>query len=692
MTDRHLASLARAAGIMVRWRDAFGNQRTVSPETQRALLASLGLPVATTNQIREARAALAQDAQRSGLAPLITAEVGKPIVLPAGAAGSRHYRLECEDGSRIDGILPDDTAGAIPPVEICGYHRLSLGDTTATLAVAPARSFSVRDALGHERAWGLAAQLYSLRQARDGGIGDYGALAALVRAISPAADAVVVSPVHALFANDVTRFSPYAPSNRLFLNILHIDIDALCAQCGVAIDDAAENALRDGDQAPIIDWPAIAARRLALLRKAFEAMCLSGLLAADTPIGRDFLAFRQERGRPLERHAAFEAIQADMLRADPTRWFWRTWPAGLDDPDSPDVSAFIRNAAHDVAFHAFLQWRADNDLAAAQTAAKDAGMGLGLIADLAIGTDPSGSYAWGHQADTLPDLSVGAPPDLFNPLGQDWGLATFSPHALRNQGFAPFVNLLRAVMRHAGGVRIDHVLGLKRLWLVPHGASSGDGAYLGYPLEDLLRLVALESWRHRTVVIGEDLGTVPAGFRATLRNAGVLGTRVLWFERRGKGFVAARQWPLATVATSTTHDLPTIAGWWAGRDIEWRTNLTLLGPHETHETLQADRIADRSALWQNLCDAGTATGAMPAPNDPAPVLGAIAAFIGATRSALAILPLEDILGLIEQPNLPGTTDTHPNWRRRLPLAVEHLMQDPAVKNRISALVGARRRP
>ncbi|HKU99645.1 MAG TPA: 4-alpha-glucanotransferase [Vineibacter sp.] len=692
MSDRALTALARAAGVLVRWRDAFGNERTVSPETQRALLSAIGLAAGTPGQIRESRSALRLNATHPGLPKLITADIGTPTALPATAAGSRRYRLECEDGHQIDGILPDGPGMVLPPLNTYGYHRLILGDEVSTLAVAPHHGFGIRDALGHERACGLAAQLYSLRRAADDDIGDYGTLGMLAQAVAPSADALVVSPVHALFNNDPARFSPYAPSNRLFLNVLHIDVHALCAPLGIAAGEALGQPAHAHAPSSLIDWPAVAARRLVLLRQAFEVMHARGLLSPDTPTGQDFLAFRRNRGQALERHACFEALQADVLRADPTRWSWRTWPAGFTNPDNHDVAIFARDFAHEIAFHAFLQWRADKDLAAAQAAAKDAGMGLGLIADLAVGTDPAGSYAWGHQAEMLPELSVGAPPDLFNPLGQDWGLATFSPHALRGHGFAPFVNLLRAVMRHAGGVRIDHVLGLKRLWLVPKGVSANDGAYLSYPLEDMLRLVALESWRHRTVVIGEDLGTVPPGFRATLRDRGILGTRVLWFERQDTGFVSPRKWPPAAVATSSTHDLPTIVGWWTERDIDWRAELGLLGPHETPESLRADRSADRAALWQSLCAARVARGELPAKDEPASVLEAVAAFVGATRCALAVLPLEDILGLVEQPNLPGTIDSHPNWRRRLPIAIEHMMQDPAVRARIAALAAARRRP
>jgi 4-alpha-glucanotransferase len=317
-------------------------------------------------------------------------------------------------------------------------------------------------------------------------------------------------------------------------------------------------------------------------------------------------------------------------------------------------------------------------------------MGIGLIADLAIGIDPAGSYAWGHRANLLAGISVGAPPDLFNPLGQDWGLATYSPQALHRHGFLPFIDLLRAVMRHAGGIRIDHILGLNRLWLVPPGATPRDGAYLTYPLDDLLRLAALESWRHRCVVIGEDLGTVPLGLRPKLRAAGILGTRVLWFERSATGFTPPGQWHPAAVATSSTHDLPTVAGWWAERDIDWREDLGLLGANETAADLRTGREADRTALWSTLQAAGCTQGVPPPPDKPDDVLDAVARFIGRTRCALALLPLEDVLGAREQPNLPGTTEGHPNWQRRLPVGVEHLMEDPRARARLALLRDGRR--
>jgi 4-alpha-glucanotransferase len=287
-------------------------------------------------------------------------------------------------------------------------------------------------------------------------------------------------------------------------------------------------------------------------------------------------------------------------------------------------------------------------------------------------------------------LSIGAPPDLLNAHGQSWGLGAFDPRAMKLNGFRAYIEMLRAAFANAGGVRIDHVLGLARMWLVPAGASPKEGAYLRYPLDDLLRLIALESWRHRAIVIGEDLGTVPEGFGERLARAGVLGIRVLWFQRDKAHFLAPAAWSADAIATTTTHDLPTFAGWWEGRDIGWRTRLDLLEEDATEMGERDAREQDRAMLWKAFTEAGCARGAAPpADMEHAPADEAIA-FLAATPAPLAILPIEDALGLPEQWNIPGTTDSHPNWRRRLRQPVEDLLDESAVAARLAILDGARR--
>jgi 4-alpha-glucanotransferase len=379
----------------------------------------------------------------------------------------------------------------------------------------------------------------------------------------------------------------------------------------------------------------------------------------------------------------FEALHAARFNGDPAAWHWQTWPAPWRDPHGDAVQRFAQDNRRDVLFHIFLQWIADRSFAKAQRQAKADGMRIGLVADLAVGMSPSGSYAWASGDTLLGGLQIGAPPDLFNLDGQHWGLTTFSPHALREVGFGPFIATLRACLRHAGGVRIDHVLGFKRIWVIPEGAKSTEGAYLAYPLDDLFRLTALESHRHRAIVIGEDLGTVPRGFRARLKRAGISGMNVLWFERTKDRFRPPSVWPADAVAMTSTHDLPTVAGWWRGCDLKMRAQLGMLADLAK---AKAERNKARKALWQAFGSAKAADGGLPAADDGRRAADAAVKFIAATPSRLALLPLEDALASEQQPNLPGTIDEHPNWRRRYPGDAGELLDTPDVQKRVASVV------
>ncbi|MGE5651323.1 MAG: 4-alpha-glucanotransferase [Bacillota bacterium] len=694
MNDADVLNLAQAAGLSHEWTNAFGQPMRVEPDALRAILDALGLPCASDEQCRDSAARLAALHDADRLPALATGTVGEPVRLAAMShLAGMPYRIELEDGGHVDGRFPDDVAAGIvlPPIDRHGYHRLLVANEAATLAVAPPRCFGVGDAIAARAGgqpsdpllWGLGVQLYSIRRAGDGGIGDFSGLSALVRsAAAHGASAVAISPVHAMFSADVHRFSPYGPSSRLFLNALHVDPaavlggDAMAAALAeLGADAAARYAAAEQDE--LIDWPAAASLRLALLRRLYERFVAVGGSA-------DFEQFRRDGGGALRDHARFEALHT-WRAGHGESGDWRTWPAGLRNPRSADVEAFARQHAAEVGFHEFLQWQAARGLSGAQKAARDAGMPIGLITDLAVGADNDGSQAWSRQAEIINGLSVGAPPDVLNTRGQSWGLGAFSPHAMQAQGFGAYIEMLRATFAHAGGARIDHVLGLTRLWLVPNGASPQQGAYLCYPLQDLLRLIALESWRHRAIVIGEDLGTVPEGFDAQLAQAGLLGIRVLMFQRHGSRFLSPGEWPRHAIATTTTHDLPTIAGWWRERDIDWRARLDLLAPGQSEGDARHDRARERGELWQALTESGCAHGPMPGSDGSALVADAAAAFIAATPAPLAVLPVEDALGLPESPNLPGTVDTHPNWRRRLPQPVERLLDEAAVANRLAAM-------
>jgi 4-alpha-glucanotransferase len=674
MTEAALRTLAARAGVLVEWDDYTGARRQVPADTLRQVLAALRIPCDDQHQIAGSTQRLA--AAEDGPGAMLVGEAGSPMRLPAGRGG--HARLALEDGGSQD-LRRDDERGIRFP-DRPGYHRLLLDERELPVAATPRRCMTVADIAPGRRLWGLAAQIYGIRRTGDGGIGDMGGVARLaIAAGRRGADLIALSPDHALFAADIGRFGPYGPSSRLFLNPLLADPELVF---GVAAVEAARTAPPPPDDASLIDWQTAGAAKLALLRALFRREARAG---DGRPVA-DFQRFLDEGGEALHDHARFEALHAHHGAAD-----WRSWPAPLRDPRGRAVADFVAAHADEVLFHAFLQWVAARSRHAAQSTAREAGMRIGLVSDLAVGMDSGGSHAWSRQEDVLVGLSVGAPPDLINSYGQGWGLTAFSPHALKAGAYAPFLATLRAAMRDAGGVRIDHVLGLNRLWVIPEGARATEGAYLTYPLDDLLRLIALESQRHRAIVIGEDLGTVPEGLRARLDAVGIQGMRVLWFERDDRGFIPPERWSPDTAAMTTTHDLPTVAGWWRGSDISVRADAFGIAEAALPAERSA-RAAERTRLWQALVAAGAAAGDAPAPEDTAPAVDGAVRFVAEAASRLAIIPLEDVLGLEEQPNLPGTIDQHPNWRRRLPETVDHLLDAPAAAARLDRIAEARRRP
>ena len=706
--DQAVYSLAALAGIAVNWIDAYDQPQTVSPASLRTMLATLGLPCDSQRQADESRARLQQINRAAGLPPLITAEVGKDIVLPeqCGLEG-QSCLITLESGEQLARTISTPTqsgngAPTIAAIDAYGYHRLQvagLDGMEVTLAVAPPRCYGVADAFldqgkSDRRGWGLALQLYGLRSDDDGGIGNFGGLAQLAaKAGKEGAAALAISPVHAMFAADASRFSPYSPSSRLFLNALHIDPAAVLGRDAMrqALGEAGPEAMARHqrlEQAQQIDWRVAGVHRMQLLRRLYAMFRMQERLPPE------LAAFRLQGGRALADHALFETVHQSLVtssnNAEAVASDWRRWPERYHRPDSSALRSIAEEQASEIDFHIFLQWQAARGLQHAQQAARDGGMAVGLIADLAVGADNGGSQSWSHSTEIIAGLSVGAPPDLLNTRGQNWGIGAFSPLAMRAEGFRSYIAMLRAVFAHAGGVRIDHVMGLTRLWLTPEGADANDGAYLRYPARDLLRLIALESWRHRAIVIGEDLGTVPEGFDAELDRTGLMGIGVLWFEREEKRFMPPQTWPAQAIATTSTHDLPTVAGWWSGRDIGWRTQLDLLTPGTTEAETRSERDQDRSLLWRALLAADCVSGEQPDAAHPEAVVDGAAAFIAQTPAPLALLPVEDLLGLEEQPNLPGTVAIHPNWQRRLPATADSLLEQIPCRRRMRLLkrVGA----
>ncbi|MDQ0836995.1 4-alpha-glucanotransferase [Sphingomonas faeni] len=652
----NLRQLAIAAGLQPEWQDAAGRRQIVAEDALRTILDWLGHASESEKQIADSFAAIA--ARKAQGSRFLSVDTGEAIQLATTVSGNAELTLE--DGT-IQSVKVD--RGALQPISKSGYHRLEINAEVIDLLVAPRRCYTIADAPPGRKLWAPAVQIPSLRTDARNPFGDFASLADAAKAFGRrGADALAISPTHALFPADATRYSPYAPSSRQFLNGLYGNPSGLASEADSFHD--------------LIDWHDAIPAKLVQLRKTFDQV---------TPKTKETLtAFRYEGGRDLESHAEFDALHAHFFATIGARG-WQQWPAEYHDAASPAVRRFVAEHAEDVTFYVFLQWLARRDLDAAQKAAKDAGMAIGLIADLAVGMDPGGSHGWSRRSDLLTGLSIGAPPDPLGPDGQSWGITGFDPQALRDTAFAPFIATIRAALAHAGGIRIDHAFGLRRLWVVPEGASAAEGAYLDMPFDDMMRIVAMESQRAKAIVIGEDLGTVPDGFREAMDARAMLGMRVLWFERDAEGFVPPSKWSRDAVAMTGTHDLATIAGWWSGRDIDWTWDLGRKSDAPDEPADCAARAEDRTALWSAF-DIDTK---QPDPEDTAPVVDAAIAHVASAPCALAIIPIEDLAGLIEQPNLPGTIDEHPNWRRRMPDTTEVLLARPDVAARIDALNATR---
>jgi len=504
------------------------------------------------------------------------------------------------------------------------------------------------------RVWGLAVQLYAVRSQRNWGIGDFADLREIVR-MAPAAGiaAIGVNPLHALFLDRPEMASPYAPSSRLFLNPLYIAVDAVEDFAGADATEIA--AAREGD---LVDYARVARLKFAALRAAYECFVKDGSAARRGSFER----FRAERGESLLRLGCYEVLRRKFA---PKPW-WE-WPQEWRNPERAALES-VRAQEADCAFHEYLQWIADGQLAECKMTAGDGGTPLYLYLDLAIGVDPCGFDAWADQDTVVAGLSIGAPPDEFNRAGQEWGLAPFNPHALVDNDFAAFRKLLVAAMRHAGVIRLDHVLGLMRLFLIPQGETPREGVYVRFPFEQLLDVVAEESNRYRCVVIGEDLGTVPEGFREAVMRRGLWCYRVMQFERWHPGeFKPLSEYPAQALATFNTHDLPTYRGWIAGQDIALRRSLGL-HPGETEDV----RAQSRRALSEVAARYGSDSFA------------GVAAFLAETPSRLIMVGIEDLLGETEQINMPGTSMEYPNWRRKLPVRLEDWASQPGFRDVVDA--------
>ncbi|MFK0296100.1 4-alpha-glucanotransferase [Streptomyces sp. NPDC090442] len=673
------ARLARLHGIAPSYEPAPGRTVHVTEDTVVAVLAALGVDASTPQAVSESLAAHAETAGRALLPPTVTARAGRPPRLPELPEGTT-LRVRTEDGALLGAEVRDGTQGPAALAALpLGVHDLRAdapdGRTArARLIVAPGAVPAPPD-----RSHGFLVQLYSLLSRRSWGMGDLGDLADLAAwsGRTLGTGFVQLNPLHAAVPGRPTDPSPYRPSSRRFPDPVHLRIEQLPEYAHLSdpararIDELTSRAgeLRDDVllRGGLIDRDAV----WALKREALELLCAVPLSPGRRAAYCDFLA---EQGRALDDHATWCAL-AERHGTD-----WRGWPGGLRDPRSPETARIRHRLLDRIDFHSRLAWFTDQQLAAAQRAAREAGMPIGLVHDLAVGVHPSGADTWAQQDAFAAGMSIGAPPDAFNPRGQDWGLPPWRPDALAATGYAPYRELLRGLLRHAGALRIDHVMGHFRLWWVPEGRPPTDGAYVRYDGEAMLSVLALEAHRAGAAVIGEDLGTVEPGVREALAERGVLGTSVLWFERDygprepedadgapspaadAARILAPGEWRAACLATVTTHDLPPTAARLTGEDVALRARLGLLAAPEERERSRA------SYELREWLAALTRHGLLPeGAGDEEAVVKAVHRFLLRTPARMVGVWLPDAVGDRRPQNLPGTTGTqYPNWR--LPIA------------------------
>jgi (1->4)-alpha-D-glucan 1-alpha-D-glucosylmutase len=724
-----LAELARLHGIAPDYFDIWGNRHAVPEATLVALLAEFGLEAGNPQAVETALAASATARWHECLPPVVVVQEGAApwkvrIALTAALdAASLGWRVVEEGGAMHEGLLAPaelpclergGAAGsayvarefALPVAPGRGYHSLAIVHAGAVaaetlLVVAPRTCYRPLAVRSDGRVWGATIQLYSLRSERSWGIGDFTDLRTFLEHWAHRGAAIVgVNPLHALFPHNPAHASPYSPSSRLFVNVLYVDVEAtedfrechaVAAEVRSAQFQARLASLRD---APLVDYPGVAGTKLPMLERLY-AHFRARHLAAGTVRAQAFRAFQSEGGEQLRRHALFEAIQERLHREDPNVWGWPVWPEAYRDPTAPAVARFAEEHAERVEFYEYLQWQADLQLGQVGQRSLELGLRIGLYHDLAVSVDRGGAEAWANQDLYAVSASVGAPPDDFNLAGQNWGLPPIRPERLRKVAYAPFIATLRENMRHAGALRIDHVMGLMRLFWIPAGRTAAEGAYVHYPFSDLLGILALESHRNRCMVIGEDLGTVPDEVREALGRLGILSYRVLLFERTPAGdFKPPAHYPADALVTASTHDLPTLAGYWEGHDILLRRELGLTASEEQLQAQVAERARDCARLLlalkrEGLLPQNASVDPISPPQITPELSRNLHVYLARTPAKVLIVQPEDVFGVRDQANLPGTTEEHPNWRRKLPLALERMDDDERFVELACALTALR---
>jgi len=715
--------LARLRGLGDAYHNYRGELQYFSLETKAGILRAMGCRVDDSNALA-AEIEQIEVARGRKFLPVVAVAQGARIgfdinVTAREFGGTIVWHVLLEDGSRLDGAVSSavcaevwrgevagswitrrrfELAADLPP----GYHEFEAKIAGAAadrclLIVSPLKCFEPPALAAGRRLWGVAVQLYTLRSNSNWGIGDFGDLEMLIRWMAPCgAGFIGVNPLHALAPANPARSSPYSASSRHFLNVLYISVpqvaefaDCMAARTRVADPEFAQR-LHELRAQPLVDYRGVAESKfeiLALLYRNFR----DKHLATRSQRGRDYLDFVARRGLALQMHARFDALDRHFRAALGSASGWMSWPQEYRDVNGSAAARFALEHREEVEFFAYLQWLAHEQLVRVQALTRELGMPIGLYGDYAVGANPSGSETWMDHSGYCLGAEIGAPPDPLALKGQGWGIPPADPAALQAQRLQGFIQLVRDNMRYYGALRLDHVMSLYRLWWVPAGCPATAGAYVHYPLQELLTVLSLESARSSCLVVGEDLGVVPDAMRQAMPEFGLYHYKVLLFQKISGRFRRPGEYERQALAAATTHDLPTLHAYWEARDIELRRRLNLYPSTEIESDVVRQRDHDREMLLIALREQGINPAHPSAPLEPyTEELGqALHLYLARSSAALVAVQIDDLLGMTDPVNVPGTFAEYPNWQRKVTASIEDMAARGDLKARLAEINSAR---
>ncbi|MCD1126286.1 4-alpha-glucanotransferase [Jinshanibacter sp. LJY008] len=677
-----LEQTAAAAGISASYLNAYGQPEIISDEVKQQLLSAMQFT-------------LPDNKEGGPLPPVIVLAQNSAFSLPL--TSEAQWQLTLEQGELQQGKVAKGKPLKLPTDLPCGYHQLTLTQGSqqwsCRIIVTPERCYEPAPLHHHQKLWGTCVQMYTLRSDRNWGIGDFGDVQQLLKSIAKRGGTFVgLNPIHALYPANPEFCSPYSPSSRRWLNIIYIDINQVddfqhSAEAQKWWQKAAtQKKLAELRKVEWVDYTGVMSLKLAALKLAYQQFITR---PERDKSQREFSEFVAHGGDDLRYHAIFDALSVHLVQSGHS-WQWYQWPVAYQDSQNPEVSQFAQKHAFEVEFYLWLQWLAHHQLSACYRLSRKLKMSIGLYRDLAVGVAQESADAWKDRSLYCFNASVGAPPDILGPLGQNWALPPMSPHVMVERAYQPFIDLLRGNMTQCGALRIDHVMSLLRLWWIPQGESAKNGAYVHYPVDDLLAILALESQRHHCMVIGEDLGIVPKDIVSKLSTSGVYSYKILFFEQDDKNQLTPPENYLPqAMATATTHDMPTLKGYWQCGDLVLGKQLGLYpNPLALAQIYQERELTKQGILNSlhryNCVPKSLRKTVKDMPMSPALNRGLLR-YLALTESALVGIQLEDLLDMSEPVNIPGTYKEYPNWRRKLTDSLENMFADSSIRRLLSDL-------